>query len=213
MNIDRARFLMLTGAISGAIAACVTQTTTTPDGGVPDTKDATTSDASNPTPDATGDSSDAAATDARESSTICDDSVGSLGPCVDYLDGGTGPADGGNGCLDQTACEAIRTTFKPKVGKAIVDCLVALPTCEGGAGIGACVQQELGNACPDNTARPACDEAAAACADAGADAGTSIAECTALLAGVTMEGRQAFISCASDSQCQLSGLACLTSWY
>jgi hypothetical protein len=209
MKLDRTRFLMLTTAISGAIAACtvgacsVNSTTNNgPGGGDGSTGDdgATGNDGST-THDGSG---EASTNDGGNEATTCDDSVGSAGACADYADGGTGPADAGDGgsvCLSSAFCDSTLANLKPKVAQAAIACVVALPTCESGAGIDTCVETALAGACADTTGKAACDQIASVCGDAGADAGVSPADCQKYTAGLTAAGRTAFVACMTESAC------------
>jgi hypothetical protein len=206
MKIDRARFLLLTGAISGAIAAasategCTSATTATPDAGASGDsgsgQDATSGDSGGKDA-ATGD----AGNDAGDGSSTCDDSVGNAGACADYLDGGA--PDGGNGCLSDILCTNLLGALKPKVAQTAITCIVTGPACEGAAGtpIEDCVAQALGNACADSTGAAACAQVATTCADAGADAGINATDCQKLTAGLTADGRTKFVACMTESAC------------
>src|SRR5262245_56037378 len=134
MKIDRARFLVLTGAISGGIAAacaaqaCAVTTTSTPDAGTTQTsdsgsgQDATSSDSATGTDTGTG--GDAGG--GNDGSTTCDDSVGNAGACADYLDGGA-PDDAGNGCLNDVLCGNLLGALKPKIAQNAIGCIVTGP--------------------------------------------------------------------------------------
>jgi hypothetical protein len=211
MKIDRARFLVLTGAISGVIAAacaiqaCTVATTSTPDAGGSGSDSGTGQDATNGTDSGGGTDSGTTGTDAdagSDSPTACDDSVGNAGACADYLDGGT-PADAGNGCLIDILCGNLLGALKPKVAENAISCIATGPACEGAAGtpIADCVAQALGNACTDPTGQASCDQIAATCADGGADAGISSTDCQKLTAGMTSDGRAKFVACMTESAC------------
>jgi hypothetical protein len=220
MKIDRARFLMMTGALSGAfaaacaVAACSTATTSTPDagasgdggggGGGADSSSGTDSgggrtDSGTTTGDSGGDAADGAA---------CDDTVGKRGACADFLDGGTGPdadaaAEGGVACLSDILCSGLLMNLKPGVAEKAINCIALLPTCEGTttSPVEDCVQKALSAACPDTTGQAPCDAIAATCADAGADAGVKGADCTKITTGLSSSGRDAFVACMTESAC------------
>jgi hypothetical protein len=214
MKIDRARFLVLTGAISGAIAAasateaCSTATTATPDAGGSHGGDSGSGqDATNGTDSGGGtDTGTGGETGGGDGSATCDDSVGNAGACA--VDGGAAAdagdaGDAGNGCLTDVLCGNLLGALKPKVAQNAIACIVTGPACEGGTTVEDCVSQALGNACADPTGSGACDQIAAVCADAGADAGLSSADCLKLTAGLTSGGRTDFVSCMTEG-----GLSC-----
>jgi hypothetical protein len=222
MKIDRGRFLVLTGAISAAIAtacateACSTATTATPDAGGPGDS-GSGQDVTSPG-DTGGGTETGGGGDARgDGPTTCDDSVGSKGACVDFADGGTGPdaddgGDAGAGCLDGVVCDAVLRNLKPKVAEKAITCIVGLPTCEvtpTSNPIGDCVATALAGSCSDTTGKAPCDEIATKCADAGAadagpDGGLSAADCQKLTAGMTSDGRAAFVTCMTDLSCEVT---------
>lgn len=219
MKLDRARFLMLTTAISGAVVACsITSTNNTvPGGGGSDSGgggDGTTGGDGAVAQDSGGDTS---ASDGANEAATCDDSIGKPGACVDYADGGTGPdaaaADGGDAgpvCLSALLCDGVLADLKPKVAQTAIACVVALPTCESGAGIDTCIATALAGACPDATGKASCDQIAAVCGDAGADAGVSQADCVKYTAGLTAAGRTKFVACMTESACFVTdALTCL----
>jgi hypothetical protein len=218
MKIDRTKFLALTAAIGGAVIACSINSTTNNTPSTPD--DASTSDATDDGSsggDASGDvakegSTGDAAADGADGA-ACDDTVGSAALCADYMDGGTGPADGGdagNGCLTTTLCTNVAANFKPRIQQKILECLVAAPTCESTTNVlGNCVDQALNESCPDTSAQASCDQVATVCGDAGVDAGISTADCAKALAGATATGRTAFVACMIESACfQPDALTC-----
>jgi hypothetical protein len=209
MKIDRARFLVLTGAISGAIAAasaveaCSVATTSTPDaGGTQQGDSGSGQDATNGTDSGGGTDTGTGSDTATDSPSTCDDSVGTSGACADYADGGT-PADAGNGCLNDVVCTGLLNGLKPKVAQNAINCIVTGPACEGAAGtpIADCIAQALGNACADSTGAAACQQIDATCSDAGADAGISSADCQKLTPGMTSAGRTQFVACMTESAC------------
>jgi hypothetical protein len=207
MKIDRARFLVLTGAISGAIAAaaavqaCTTATTTTPDAGSQgdsgQTGDGTTTEG--------GGGGDSGSDGGTDGPSTCDDTVGSRGACKDYADGGTGPdsGDAGNGCLDSFVCDGILGALKAKIAEKSIACIVTGPACESATNdpIADCISTALAGACTDDTGKAACDQIATACGDAGTDAGLGAADCLKLTRGMTSAGRTQFVSCMTESAC------------
>ncbi len=209
MKLDRTRFLMLTTALSGAIAACAVTSTnnTVPGGGGGGNDSGGGSDGTTTGDGATSqDSGKDTSTnpDGASDAAICDDSVGTAGACASYADGGAGPTDGGdagNACLTSLLCDDVLADLKPKVAQKTIECVFALPTCESGAGIDVCIATALAGACPDATGKAACDQIASVCGDAGVDAGVSQADCQKYTAGLTAAGRTKFVACMTESAC------------
>jgi hypothetical protein len=211
MKLDRARFLMLTTAISGAIAACSTTTTNnTTDGGGGGGGDGGGNEAASP--DASGTdgaggqdgTTDGVSPDGAGEAATCDDSVGAAGACASYADGGTGPdaGDGGSVCLSATVCTNLLADLKPHIAEQVIACVAALTDCgPGDAAVIDCMQTSLRKACPDPTDATACGQIASTCSDAGADAGVSPDECHTLTAGMTDSGRTKFVACMVESAC------------
>jgi hypothetical protein len=189
MNVDRARFLLLTTALSAATAVAVSATGCS---ATSDTKDGGTTNTTPDTDSGTADSStDAYAADGDTDGGACLDDTGLAATCDGV------PAD----C--STICEHYLPTFKKGVARAITGCLVKLPTCEGAqVEIANCVQNALGQACPDPTAEDYCNPLSEACGGAdGGDAGMSTlprADCIDLAAGLNDTGRTAFTTCITE---------------
>jgi hypothetical protein len=205
MKIDRARFLLLTGALSAAaIAGCSSSTTTvnstpTADAGDDATTVVTVTDSGT---DSGGDDSattsgDDAASNV-DSATCSDTVVTGANACVAIADAG---ADGGsaNFCLTPVLCTTLAATLKPKIAAAVANCLAALPSpCDETASTQQakyeCLTTALATACPDSTAAASC---ATACGDAGVDGG--VASCATVLPGLTDMGTGSYITCVSES--------------
>lgn len=192
MNIDRSRFLLLAAALSANACTIIdnrghNDAAVADDTGSADTG-TTADDTGSPIDggDASLDASDAASDGETGDAALCTDEGITVPACSPT---GTGCAtDGGN-----PACSTITSYFKPKAAKLAVDCLNALPTCEGTTTdpVWDCAYSALEGACPDSTVTSYCDGLAAACAaDGGADAGTDLkAACLKSVGGLTTGGR------------------------
>ncbi len=194
MKVDRTRFLLLTGTISTATALAMAGASgctvvSKSDGSDASTTPATTDDGGSTTPSANDGGG----------------AKGDAGTTSDCL--GSGGDDGGaldcsalaaNGC--DIACEGYATNFKPEVAKAIADCLLLLPSCEGDFdAMQACTTAALAKACDDATAKTFCAPIASACGknDGGA-ADIDSSTCEALAKGLSTEGRGSFLSCVDE---------------
>ena len=180
MNVDRARFLLLTTALSAATAVAISASGCS---ATSDTKDSGTTE---PTP-TTDSGTDAYTADAYTGDSSTEDG----GACLD--DTGLAPTCEGAALNCSTICEHYIPTFKQGVGRAIADCIIKLPTCEGAqAEIANCVQNALGAACPDPTAEGFCAPLSTACGAAdGGDAGAAalpLADCNDLATGLNTRG-------------------------
>lgn len=193
MKVDRTRFLLLTGTISTATALAM-------------------AGASGCTVVSKGDGSDAATTptttDDGGSTTPATSDGGAksdAAPTSDCLGSGAGDAGAldctklaANGC--DVSCEAYASNFKPEVARAIADCLVKLPSCEGDFdAMQACATAALAKACDDPTAKTFCTPIASSCGknDGGA-ADIDQSKCEALAKGLSTEGRASFLSCVDE---------------
>ncbi len=205
MKVNRSRFLLLTAALAGgtslaatAIGGCTVNNTnvngdggTTQDGSV---SDGTTGDG------ATGDS--ATSDSSNNDGGTCDDTTGSAPDCAALADAGAG--DGGGTCVDNAAfvaaCPVWAANLKPGVARKAVNCAVALPSCESGAGLDTCLSDALNQSCADTTADAVCMSIAATCADAGVmDAGVSPMTCDRYVSGLNAAGRTELTQCFAES--------------
>src|SRR5438552_3609612 len=118
MNVDRARFLMLTTALSAATAVAASV------GGCT----VTSSDA--PTPVITP-GSDAATDGAGYDAYYSDSSTEDGGACLD--DTGAAPSCTGAQLGCDTVCNHYTGNFKTGVAREIASCIVKLPSCESPA--------------------------------------------------------------------------------
>jgi hypothetical protein len=189
MNVDRARFLLLTTALSAASAVAMSATGCS---ATSDTKDSGTTE---PTP-GTDSGTDAYAADAYTA-----DSSTDSGACLD--DTGLAPTCEGAVADCATICQHFIPTYKNGVGRAIADCIVALPSCVGAdAAIASCVDKALAAACPDPTAEGYCNPLFLACGDPDAgDGGTAslpLADCIDLAKGLNAQGRTDFSACINN---------------
>lgn len=212
MKIDRTRFLVLTGALAAAAAAAgapgCTQSSAKADGGTTTVPEAGDDDAGTPSSDASGDV-------AREAGACLGDTPAETRECTELggmddagvpLDGSVG--DAGETCIQsisgQTACDDLKLYTTGAVARDAIQCLLTLPTCEGLGTTTTCAMAALRKACPDPAAATLCQQILGECAEAGADAGTTQAECEQLVSGLSTEGRQRLVQCTSE------GGACFT---
>ena len=207
MKVNRSRFLLLTAALAGGTALVVNgagctinNTNTTGDGGTAQ-QDGSAGGDSSVGDGATGSDS---ATDGGTEGSTCDDTVGTVPDCAALVDAGVG--DGGSSCTANTAfpaaCAAWKANLKNKVAANAINCAIALPSCEGGAGLDTCLSTALNSSCADPSADAVCMSIAATCADAGAaDAGISAMQCDTYVSGLNSAGRTALQTCFTEGMC------------
>ncbi len=210
MQIDRSRFLVLTGALAtaslGAVAGASGCTIVTNNG----TDASVTSDGSTPQNDGatTGDGSTTGDGAADASTCLGDDKL--LNPSCASLAG-----DGGvTNCVQdpnigQPACADFQVGFRNGVAREAVQCLVTLPTCEGLATdpVADCAIKAMKKSCPTAEAATLCKKAVTDCAAASITPTVSEAECTAIASGLNAAGRQAFTDCVTEG-CSLTDTSC-----
>lgn len=188
MNVDRAKFLLLTTALSAATVVAATASGCT----VKSVDNGTSGTVTPPTPTDDG-GVDAYAADAY----VADGYAPDGGACLD--DTGAAPSCAGAPTDCATACAHYLTNYTNGVGRAIADCIVKLPTCESATTqISACVQGALALACPDPTAEAFCEPISTSC---GTDAGVAAfdkTECSDLAKGLNATGRTALSSCVTE---------------
>jgi hypothetical protein len=199
MHVNRSRFLLLTAALAGGAGCTINNTNLPADGG---TQDGSTGGDASSGDSSTGDSS------TGDSST----GDGGTAPDCNAL-GDAGAGDGGTSCASNAAfgaaCTAFGANLKPRVAKRAVDCAVALPSCESGAGLDTCLSSALAQACSDTTAATTCAAIASICGDAGADAGISATQCQQLLSGMTPTARAAIQTCFTEGACATDLAGCI----
>ena len=190
MNVDRARFLLLTTALSAAtaVAASASGCSVTSTNNGPGTT----------TPVDSGYGVDGSDTDAYTTDASTEDG----GACLD--DTGAAADCTGVNATCTTICQNIATNYKKGVARSIAGCLLKLPTCESAAmEIATCVQAGLAAACTDPTAEGYCDPLVNVCDADGGDGGANAldkVECTDLATGLNTAGRTAFTSCVQGGQ-------------
>jgi len=189
MNVDRTRFLLLAAALSANACTIIDNRGQTDAAAVPEEDTAVVTD------DAAVD--DAASDTAKADSTPAD--AGADAACTE--EGVTVPACTGTttgGCALDTMLECTQVTdnFKPGAAKRAIDCISALPTCEGTTTadpVWDCAMAALEGGCPDPTVDDFCTNLALSCAvDAGADAGPTVdilAQCKRYAGGLDAAGR------------------------
>jgi hypothetical protein len=208
MKVDRTKFLLLTGAISAAVACTVNSTTN---------NDGTNNP---PAPPPADDGGTDSATDGGG------DAAGDGGACL----GDTTTGDGGiltcGAASCPTTCTTVANEYRPGVAEATIECLLALPTCEGGGtpDTHACADKALAKACDDTDATTTCAKLVAACSadagDASADGGATFDQtsCQTLVRGLTASARTSFISCVTEGfglnsgNCQSAPTGCFDSF-
>ena len=220
MNIDRSRFLVLTAALAAASSAtgCTIIDERGQDaGGTSDTgsnddtgtvttdtapADGGTDVATDTTPgDATSDATDAKdATDADTGPT-CDDSVGTPKACTLVV---------GTGCTSAaTSCPTWVANTKAKIAERTVDCLIAMPTCEGtGIDPSDCLIDALATACADDTAATLCQTWKDECSTNGTpvDASFTTEGCALQINGLSAAGRDQIHTCfVTEGSCGTAG--------
>lgn len=197
MNVDRARFLLLTTAISAATAVALSAsgcsaTTNQTDGG---TVTPTPGEDAAVIPDSGTDAYSADASDGGE----CLTNDGIAPTCASATADAT--------CTTQ--CAGYIPNYKKGVARAIADCILALPSCEGGstnAGVANCVQISLAKACPDPSAASFCKPLVTQCAADGGTGALDQTECQDLAVGLSDAGRVEFTSCVTEG---MSGAYCI----
>jgi hypothetical protein len=206
MNVDRARFLLLTTALAAASAVAVSASGCTVQ---PSEKDTNSSSGNVPTDSGGGADAADAATDGYYADGASEDG----GSCL--TDDGIAPTCEGILSADcATACNQYVTNYKKGVGRAIVECVGKLATCVGAENaIAACVQGALAKACADPSAATYCDPLATSCnADSGSTPVLDKGECTDLATGLNQAGRDAFTSCVTEGTagyCKSDAYVCI----
>ncbi len=193
MKVDRAKFLLLTGALSAAattaVVACSVSSTTNNNG--------TTPPATPPASD-DGGGSDGASADASGDG---GDGGACLGDSTSEGGGDAGALCGTATC--STTCNDVVANFRAGVAEATIKCLLALPTCEGGgtSETANCANDAIAKACDDPSfdAKAACATMAASCNGDGGDGGSfNQATCVSLMTALTPTARATFTSCITE---------------
>lgn len=218
MYIDRSRFLVLTAALAAATTAAgctIIDERGADAGGTPDTGSsssdtgtvATDTAPSDSGTDVAADTGGDATADASEVSTdadagpTCDDTVGSPKACSLVL---------GTGCTSTVAsCPTWIDYTKPKIAERAVDCLIALPTCEGtGVDSSDCLVDALATACADDTALTLCRGWKDECNTLGTpvDASFTAEGCALQINGMSAAGRDRIHGCFVTEGCGAGGL-------
>lgn len=183
MNVDKAHFLLLTAALSAATAVAGAAS------GCSATSDAKDGGATSPTQE------DGGQTDAGSDGSTSDGSTADGGACLDD----TGPAPTCTGAADptcKTVCDSLTASYKNGVARAIGDCILQLPSCEGPPDLfDACVYGALAKACPDPTAEGYCTPLSTACVEDGGATTLTNAACVKVAQALTPAGRTSFESC------------------
>lgn len=225
MQIDRAKFLVLTAALAGGIAC--TSEETAEDGGT------AMPDASNPVEAGGGDAgrdatvvTDAAAeggadggADAADTGPTCNDNAVDPGDETPDAGDSGGPlgcptGEGMVGCLDSVDCDVL-AGVKPRLRAKIERCLANAPetTCfsEGAPPPEqTCAAQALQAACPDTTVAAFCEDVrTTTCAGDGGSVEAGAPDASSLLPGcdrfgmlLSAQGRATFRQCLQENGCE-----------
>lgn len=204
MNVDKARFLLLTTAISAATAVALSAS-----GCTVQSKDKDTGSSGN-TPPVDG----GGGTDAPSDGYVADSSDAGDGSVACLGDDGMGPvcSDAGTGYTCEDACTKYGVNFKKAIARSIKDCFYKLPTCEGATAQRlACVDNAAQAACPDPTTEAFC--APLYCATSTAMGTLQKADCAAVGKLLSTAGRTAFTTCINEAGGGCNALAevCLDS--
>ena len=190
MNVDRARFLLLTTALSAATAVAASAS------GCSATSDTKDSGTTAPTPVDSG--ADSYTADGATGDSSTEDG----GACLD--DTGLAPTCEGAALDCASLCAHYIPIFKNGVGRAITECILKLPTCAGAdVALAKCVDDALAQVCPDPTAEDFCTPLATACGPGdGGDGGAGslpLATCNPVAAGLNTQGRTELEACLKDN--------------
>ena len=189
MNVDRARFLLLTTALSAATAVamsasgCTVVSDDTKDGG-----------ATVPTP-GTDSGADAYTADAY----TADSSTRGRRRLSRRHRPRARPARARHAdCA--SLCQHYVPNYKNGVGRAITECILKLPSCTGvDAVLAKCVQDALAQACPDPTAEDFCAPLSTSCGPGDGGVGSlPLSKCNPVAAGLNTTGRAALSACLND---------------
>ena len=188
LNIDRTRFLLLTGMISAAAVACTIQQTKADEPG----------GAGDPVTDAGGNSPSDAADGSADAGDVDGAADADSGPaCIGDQD--AEPSCAASAC--PTECETIKTRFKKGVANQILGCMAMYPSCESST---SCIAErgtddpDAGRAiCEDATATTFCQPLVDSCkANDGEE--ITLESCVAMAKILTAAGRDEFTSCITE---------------
>jgi hypothetical protein len=187
MNVDRARFLLLTTALSAATAVAASASGCT-------VKNDETDAGTTVTPGT--DSGTDAYTNAD--AYTADSSIEDAGACLD--DTGLAPTCEGAALDCASLCAHYLPNFKNGVGRAITECIIKLPTCESAdVALAKCVDDALAAACPDPTAEDFCAPLSNACGPGDGGVGSlPLTACNPVAAGLNTAGRNELAGCLND---------------
>lgn len=223
MNIDKKRFLALTGVIAAASGIATMQACSlTVNGGDPDgAAPIPTVDSSSQDPDgsASVDSSspdsstrDATTADAADGATCLGDDKMLNPPCASFVN------EAGTSCagspVGQSFCPASKANFVNGVSREIMECLKLAPTCEAVPNpLESCTYKALDRACVVPAAKAPCQQALMNCTQSGVTPTIDQAKCERYYSGLSPQGQLGFQSCTSEgcglietSYCFLPGL-------
>jgi hypothetical protein len=199
MKIDRSRFLLLAAALS-ANACTIIDERSKADSAVDtdtgsDTADATSADTA-VSDTADGAASDSVVTDAADASDATDAVDTSDVPMCTNEGGSPAACSKVTSCLEATSlCEDYLKYFKSKISQKAIDCLIAMPTCEGTVDIHTCGPKAFDDVCVGEDVDTYCTSLLAKCPSedaGGADGGTRatlLADCKHYAPGLLEAGR------------------------
>lgn len=201
MNIDKTRFLFLTGSIAAASGALIavgasgcSAAPATADGGTP----SSANDASATTDDDGG----ASTTDGGSSSKDAGSDAATA--CLGDKFPGPSCEDPATKCLLE--CTKYAGYFKSDVAKAINDCLNLAPTCEGAGA--ECIKDALPKACVDTTVEAFCAPIVEGCAGQPGNVVTKAA-CEGVAKALSADGRTALTTCYAEGACSIAPIDCV----
>jgi len=206
MNVDKARFLLLTTAISAATAVALSAS-----GCTVQEKDKDTGSSGNTPTDSGGGGADATTDGSTtDSSTQDGGDGGDGGACL--TDDGVAPtcSDAGTGYTCEDACGRYGVNFKKGLARSIKDCFYKLPTCEGAdVDKQACVDTAARAACADPTAVTYC--ATLYCSTSTNPGTLQKDDCEAVAKLLSTTGRTNFTTCITEAggACSATAELCL----
>ena len=219
MKIDKARFLVLTGAIAAGVAGAIVGCSSSADKGTSPADAGASSDASTTTDGSSTD--DGSTTDASDAA-ACLDPDGDAGP-----DAGDPVSD----CASLTgfcgpACESMAFGVTQVVGNAVVACMKTKASAAGCQSspeapsvVGECSAPILDQLCPDPTAAAFCAPLVSTCngvdagePDAGLKHAFTQANCVKYVAALTANGRTTLTSCVNAAVDRPACDDCFVGW-
>jgi hypothetical protein len=225
MKMDRSLFLLLTGSLAGAGAACVVKVNE-PENASPAASASAVAASAAPSasaaPTATAPTGPQVGRNLKQvrgigglapttagSATPTPTPAPSAAPTTACLDTGAATAGDCGTMTDKTCgwagkrCNAYKQYLQPKVAAQAVSCTIAAANACGGQAAVSCGSTAMAAACTDATAATVCAQLAPAC-------GATADQCTGILSSLNAAGRQQALSyCSAEggAACKSAGLA------